>query len=116
LKNLNRDDGVTVSVYVDDILLSTCDSDLSSVILGEIKLSAERAQFTLNAEKEEGPAAIVSAFNIELSQNSLSIQPDRWIEFLQALRDSESEHQRRGILGYVESVNAGQARQLIDGM
>lgn len=113
LQGLSRKEGVRVSVYVDDIVISTSDGDLSSSILDKLKQVAVRARFALNDLKEEGPAAQIAAFNIELSRCSLVIQPDRWKKFVQALRESQNEHQRKGILGYVSSVSKEQARQLL---
>lgn len=116
LKKLSNETGVKVSVYVDDIVVSTCDGDLAVAALDEIKRAAERSRFSLNADKEEGPAEHICAFNINLSQLSLSVCADRWSEFLQALRDSESAHQSNGILGYVGSVNPAQATELINSL
>lgn len=113
LRKLQGMDGVTVSVYVDDIVISTTKEELSSSILSEVKRAAERSAFTLNESKEEGPAESVSAFNIELSHQSLIIQPKRWLEFVDAFKASDSEHQKLGILGYVMSVNFTQADELV---
>lgn len=105
--------GITVSVYVDDILISGPDESHLLPALEQIKQAAERAGFSLNASKEEGPSASISAFNIELSHQSLAIAPERWAEFAEAFKASESEHQKHGILGYINSVNGDQGAELI---
>lgn len=112
LRKIEGMDGIVVSVYVDDIVISTGKEERASTILPEVKRAAERSGFTLNSSKEEGPAQRVSAFNIELSHQSLVIQPKRWLEFVESFKTSESEHQKRGIIGYVRSVNMIQAGDL----
>ena len=115
LRKLQSMEGVIVSVYVDDIILSTADKSIAPFVLSQAKRAAEKAGFNLNANKEEGPADKISAFNIELSHQLLEIQRDRWLEFIEALKVSESEDQKNGILGYVASVNCVQGDTLITG-
>lgn len=112
IRKIKAMDGIVVSVYVDDIVISTAKAELATAILPEVKRAAERSGFALNANKEEGPAKRISAFNIELSHQSLVIQSERWLEFAESFKTSESEHQKRGIVGYVGSVNMTQAGDL----
>jgi len=112
LRKVNAIEDIVVSVYVDDIVISTKEEKLAWAILPDVQDAAQRSGFALNASKQEGPAERVSAFNIELSHQALSIQPERWREFVESFAASESEHQRRGIVGYVRSVNTSQAGEL----
>lgn len=108
LRKLQKIKGITVSVYVDDIVLSTNDQSFFTEIHSEIKIAADRAGFHLNENKEEGPSDIITAFNIELSNDSMMITAQRLNELRDSFNNAESEHKRQGILGYVMSVNEEQ--------
>jgi len=112
LRRLAATDGILVSVYVDDIVISLNDQALAEEIFADVKGVAEKSGFDLNQKKEQGPADRISAFNIELSQHSLHVLPDRWLAFLDAMRESENPHRQQAILGYVGTVNTAQATQL----
>ncbi|PXX41257.1 MULTISPECIES: reverse transcriptase domain-containing protein [Burkholderia] len=112
LKRISVEDGVVVSVYVDDIVISLNEPERAEEIFGDLKKSAEKSGFDLNEDKEQRPAERINAFNIELSQNSLQILPERWLRFLDAMRETDNELRQLAILGYVDSVNPGQAAQL----
>ncbi len=113
LKLLSATDGIEVSVYVDDIIISLTDGVLAEDIFGNVKSAAEKSGFDLNKKKEQGPADRINAFNIELSQHSLHVLPDRWLAFLDAMRETENPHRQQAILGYVDSVNSAQAAELL---
>lgn len=113
LRALQKVKELSVSVYVDDIVLSTSDQSLFTKIHSDIKTAAERAGFHLNENKEEGPSDIITAFNIELSNESMMISPQRLNELRDSFQNAETEHKRRGILGYVMSVNQQQQDQIL---
>jgi hypothetical protein len=82
-------------------------------VLAELKRKAERSRLAFSDEKEQGPAASISAFNIALANGvPLSILPPKLAEFRDAFRTSTSELQRAGIQGYVRGVNQAQADSL----
>ena len=108
LEELHRMKGVTVSVYVDDLIISTKDESISKAILDKVSAKATRANFTLNAKKQEGPSAHITAFNILLSENSLSIEESRLNKFIDAYLATDSVNKQRGILGYINSINSDQ--------
>jgi len=107
--SLLQKSGTRVSVYVDDLIISSDTLEVAVEALTAIKHSAERSGFELNHEKEEGPAPKITAFNLDLSKNRLAVEPNRLKEFSEAFLGATSEHQQRGIIGYVESVNSDQA-------
>lgn len=111
LKSLQKS-GISVSVYVDDLIISANTLEAAVKALTYIKHSAERSGFELNHEKEEGPAPQITAFNIDLSTNRLAVEPKRLQAFSEEFLAATSEHQQRGIIGYVESVNTDQAAQI----
>jgi len=112
LKRLAVTDGIKVSVYVDDIIISVADQSIAEDIFVDVKGAAEKSGFDLNRRKEQPPADRINAFNIELSQNSLHISPDRWLKFLDAMRETDNPARQQAILGYVGSVNLAQSEQL----
>ncbi|EDM48723.1 putative reverse transcriptase [Marinobacter algicola DG893] len=106
-------DAYKVSVYMDDIVISSnSDADLSNVLL-EIKPLAEKAGFPLNEAKEEGPAEKITAFNIELSNGVLTLTEERLQDFIAAYRESDNFNVISGIVGYVTTVNTGQAAKIV---
>lgn len=107
-----RKSGLTVSVYVDDLIISSDTLEAAVEALTAIKHNAERSEFELNHEKEEGPAPKITAFNIDLSKNRIAVEPNRLKAFSEAFLGATSEHQQRGIIGYVDSVNSDQATKI----
>ena len=112
LDQLYNNTDIQVSVYMDDIIISAKSDKFLESVLSTIKDKAEKSGFPLNADKEEGPANSVTAFNIELSHNNLLIEDKRLKEFIVAYWKSQSEHQIFGILGYIDSVNEEQAMKV----
>jgi hypothetical protein len=107
-----QNEGLTVSVYVDDLILSANDLQVANAGLAAVKHAAERSGFRLNPDKEEGPAVKITAFNIDLSVKQLAIEQERLAAFIEAFQTAESSHQKRGILGYVASVCSAQANEI----
>lgn len=105
LRVLSRNKDVTVSVYVDDIIISSNEELLLNDIMTNIKVSASRSGFNLNEEKEEGPSVKITAFNIELANKSVEITVDRMKQFVDSYENANSENVKKGISGYIESVN-----------
>lgn len=110
LKRLHRRKGVKISVYVDDIILSSKRPDeLSEDLLVDLETAGRRSRLTFNAEKNQGPGPIIKAFNIELCHDSMRIENGRMAEFIEALKSTTNSPKRIGILGYIGSVNPDQA-------
>ena len=81
LFRLEQRSGFAVSVYMDDILVSSDDIEELRLVLVEIEAAAEKSALPLNGKKQEGPSACVTAFNIQLSHCLLEITEDRLEEF-----------------------------------
>ncbi len=101
--------GIKITIYMDDIIISGIDQAQVQGAVEIIKQSAERSKFPLNVEKETGVQNSISAFNIVLAKHSMQLTDERFVEFLEAYKASESIDQIIGILGYIESVNTKQA-------
>jgi len=113
LSDLNNMEAYKVSVYMDDIVISSnSDAGLRNV-LREVKPIAEKAGFPLNEAKEEGPAGKITAFNIELSKGVLTLTEERLQDFIAAYRESDNFNVISGIVGYVTTVNKGQAAKIV---
>lgn len=105
-------DGFTLSVYMDDIILSHNNCDRLSEQMSSLKEASERSGFPLNDKKQEGPGERITAFNVFLTKGELSIIPGKFDEFKNAYRSSENKFQRSGIASYVNSINSSQAALL----
>jgi hypothetical protein len=105
--------GLFVSIFMDDILISHPDSaNAVSDGIAVIEHAAAEARFTLSAVKRQGPATAISAFNIDLAHESLVITPARLDDFEQRVRVLGKCPVTDGILGYVEAVNDQQFEYL----
>ena len=112
LKTLSHSTSVTMSIYMDDILLSSDSiADLQLAIDGLLK-SSTIGNFPINQEKLVLPCAALEIFNIELSQHKMEISAERLQEFEGAIRQSSSAEVIHGIISYVHTVNNLQAMQL----
>lgn len=113
IQNLDNTDGIKVSVYVDNIIISTQSLEKADFALSMIQESADRSGLVLNKNKLKGPAESITAFNIDLSSNLVLISDSRFSEFLVNYKNATSENKKDGIFGYVYSVNPTQASILI---
>lgn len=114
LDDLHRGRKLTVTVYVDDIIISGDDLDDLSAVGDALRLQMAKSRFAQASNKSQGPAAAISAFNIELvAGEALAIAEGRLLEFKALVASSGSEQQIAGLKGYVGSVNAEQASSLV---
>ena len=109
LHELHKQAGMEVSVYMDDIILSSNNLDDLKKALEKVEQASERSILPLNKKKQEGPDRMVTAFNIKLSRNNLDITAERLGEFQSIYHASPNQNQKAGILHYVKTVNASQA-------
>jgi hypothetical protein len=109
IHKLNKIEDIKVSVYVDDIIVSAQSLEQASYALSMIQESSERSGLALNEKKLKGPAAEITAFNVDLSHNSMMISKSRFDELCLDYQNSSSENQRNGIFGYVNSICPAQA-------
>lgn len=112
LEKTSKLNGVAISVYVDDVVISADDKSKCELLLAKLKKAVERSRFQINAKKEQGPSNEIVAFNIVLSNKSIAIQESKFREFKDALGKELTEMQRNGIISYVLSINSEQAKNL----
>jgi RNase P protein component len=113
IQSLNKKYGITVSVYVDDLIFSSNDKSELEKAFTEISRCALRSNFTFNSDKVQTPTSQITAFNIDLTHASMKIESARLSKFIEVFNNSESEYQRRGIESYIRSVNPTQALPFI---
>ena len=104
----------TVSVYMDDIIISGKKLEDLNEILAKLNSISDHSGFQLNQKKTQISSKIKS-FNIELSHNKLRISKERMREFISHYM-SGGKYRRIGILCYISTVNKKQLRifKLID--
>lgn len=104
--------GVTVSVYVDDIILSCEDYVLLRRAYIDAEDAVRESNFRVGTRKCEDPGTEIHAFNCILSQDRIEITPER----MQVFRDdyaTGSEPKRAAIEKYIRAVNPDQVRDLV---
>ena len=111
-KYLNKleSNGFRVSVYMDDIIISTS-LPLVQAKAAFIKLQdkAVRSGFHLNTNKTFGPRETITAFNIHLSKGKIELTDDRLEEFKKSIVNTDNSAVIDGILGYANIVCSKQA-------
>lgn len=112
IEMLHRSQDVKISVYVDDIIISAQTLQAGERALQKIKESCEKSGLMLNERKLKGPSPQITAFNIDLNENSISICGVRLAELRHTYTNSKNEKQKDGIRSYVYSVNPAQALML----
>jgi len=113
LRKLYARKDLIVSVYVDDIIISSDDEPTLREIAGQLDQFANAALFPISAIKIEGPALGITAFNIELSHEMLRITEARLAGLRAAYQAATSDNGKAGIFSYVESVNTDQTHNLM---
>ena len=112
--------GSTVTVFSDDIIMSSNDRDqLEHEYAGTIDL-LQRSYFPINPVKSQSPRNEVVAFNIRLSRDALRFTDERMRRFLERaewlLGSRGDEHRidgyQRLFADYVASINVDQERDL----
>ena len=105
--------GITISVYVDDIILShpTCSTTLINAY--EMLLTAANtADFDVNGTKSQPPSTAIVAFNIVLKAGELSLTDDKMLEFRSRIVGELVGPATLATIRYAESVNPDQGISL----
>lgn len=113
LEQLEKRKYVVVSVYMDDIIVSTKRKKPLADIHKELVAASVKSRFDFHPDKTEGPAIKITAFNIELGSGDIQVTPERLQEFYDAFKKTSSLLEKNGIAEYVSSVNPAQATLLV---
>lgn len=105
--------GVTTTVYMDDIIISSHESRILEEHLEVLRSAASYSRFPISKEKSTPVADSVSAFNIVLTERNLALTEPRFTEFHQVFHETSCEAKRQGIHAYISSINRSQADRLL---
>src|SRR5690606_32391361 len=94
---------ITVSVYMDDICLSSNDEVALWSAFENLQTATKEAGFTLNDAKTREPAKAIDIFNCSLENASTEVLPDRIAEFYSEPRSAASVE---GFETYVDIVKS----------
>ena len=97
-------ENLTVSVYVDDISLSSNDLPLLQARYCELLQAVDDANFRVNADKCIAPRRDITVFNCILRNGETMVTPDRVEEFYRTPRSPES---CAGFERYLSGVRRG---------
>lgn len=109
LQKLFSTKSISVSIYMDDIIISSQHHSTCKKTLKNIKIATKKSKFNLNPDKEEGPANRITAFNINFEHKKMAIHDEKFYELLKVYNNSTNQFQKDGIKSYVASVNNSQA-------
>lgn len=105
--------GFKVSVYMDDIIISTSlPIEKAEAALAELKSKATRSRLELNPAKTVGPVDSICVFNVTLTQHNIEVSNERLAKFEEELSSTGEQSVIDGILGYVETISPAQAESL----
>lgn len=110
--DMQFDESLRVSVYVDDIIVSSANKEPCASALKRIREAADKSRFQLNEDKLDGPSESITAFNVVLSNQRIKIDTSRMDDFRKTIASTTNEYEKAGILSYVSSVNIEQAAEL----
>ncbi len=112
LKQLSSTERMRLSVYVDDIILSSNSKSCLEHAFDQLTAAAA-SRFEFNNTKTEGPATEVTAFNVDLSYQHMTINAKRYSAFQKIYFEAIPESRvRQGIYSYVASIDKEQANKL----
>lgn len=112
LRKLERELSCKVSVYVDDIIVSSKNQHLLNHSFEVLKERADRSGFFLNLAKTQAPDRSITAFNIILEHQNLSITNKKMSEFLFAIATTQCANRKEGIKNYIKTINYYQWSQI----
>lgn len=112
LKECSKIDEICMTVYMDDILLSSKSAISLQTWYENLIMAADRSKFLVNLDKSHGPSNKTTVFNITLSHMDMKVDERRFETFMEEYQKSENPFQKNGIGAYVGTVSKAQALQL----
>ena len=110
LRKLSRKGTMKLSIYMDDVFISSNDFQTLQTTYQEILQAMEKSGYKLNLKKSQPPSNKIVVFNISLRHGNMSVTAERLSEFLIDFYASNDEQHKLGIANYVRSVNLEQAK------
>lgn len=112
-KKIKNQFKIQLSIYMDDILLSSESEDELLKAKLRIVSAAKEAGFEINLEKSTNALKEIQIFNIDIAKHSMKITDERMKDFMEKINNGASGYAVQGIIGYVNTVNAEQAKKII---
>ncbi|WP_310608421.1 reverse transcriptase domain-containing protein [Buttiauxella brennerae] len=109
LRDLNKKSAIRLSVYMDDVIISSNDLPLLERSFQDILKALEKSDYRVNTQKSQPPSPQITVFNLVIQKGSLKVMPQRMSDFLIDVYASNYEPHKLGIANYVKSVNQKQA-------
>ncbi|WP_251978578.1 reverse transcriptase domain-containing protein [Salinicola avicenniae] len=106
LQKISQD--TNVSVYVDDIIISTNDPAVLQKISNKIVEKSTRSELFLSKKSSCKVAQEIESFNIILSHGNVRLTQSRFTSLLLKASLSENQNEIDGILSYIKSINQSQ--------
>lgn len=110
LKKLERDKSISLSVYMDDILISSNDKLRLVEVTMQLREKFSRSHWVSNIKKEIVASEAITAFNIDLVQNHRRINDQKLAQFEFEFHQTTNLNKKKGLYSYVKSVNADQLK------
>lgn len=114
LKKLDTTENVLISVYVDDILISSKSKDILDLVNIKLQEKVIKSKLQLNNDKCCYSANQLEIFNIQIQHDSMQICDSRFDVFAYHYLVG-NQFERMGIYNYIHSVNPQQALRLLSG-
>ena len=114
LKGLSTDPNFVLSVYMDDIIISSNNKvDLANKT-HELKKFLVKSHWASSQKKELIAQRAITAFNIDLMQNLIEVCDSRLQKFKADYLQSGSTNKKSAIIAYIKTVNEAQLSELFD--
>ena len=109
---LSSSGSLNVSVYMDDIILSSSNLKYLTDAGQSILTAVNRSGFEIKDIGDADVKELVEVFNVRLSQGLLEITQEKMHDFSMRYAVSSNENEQLGIYNYVKSINPAQAALL----
>ena len=113
LIRINDGGQVLVSMYVDDIILSSNDADLLTSAFDKVLVSVEQSNFNVNTGKSITPSTQIEVFNCHLSKGNMIFTEDRMAKFTEDF-GTGGNFTKAAIARYMKVVNKGQLNEMLE--
>jgi hypothetical protein len=105
LSRINALKGVEVSVYMDDVIISSCKKRTLVRVYKLLLSAALKSHLLISQNKLQRPSKGISVFNIELKYCHSQLTKVRNSELLQKALDEENPESIKAILSYIDQAN-----------
>lgn len=105
---------VKVSLFMDDLLLSSANKSSLIKATQRIIASLEKSNFLINTTKSKSVEESIRIFNIHIENNRIAIEQDRLETLISSLLKNQNQYLSiSGTLGYINSVSPSQKAKII---